>query len=113
MTVTGIGQSVALASVPPVKVNKLPPVITNEPPHTALVPLGAVRPAGSVSVNLRADAVIPLELKVNVSCEVLPAGIFVGENALLICIAFGFDTTSVADAVPILVITGTSTVPVL
>src|SRR6266567_6931204 len=53
VTVTMIAQLAAAANVPPVKVNRLPPVITRLPPHVAVVPLGAVRPDGSVSVNAR------------------------------------------------------------
>src|SRR5262249_51552290 len=41
----------ANAIVAPLSVIVLPPVIVSVPPHCELVPLTAVRPAGSVSVN--------------------------------------------------------------
>src|SRR5207302_1002246 len=51
VTVTLIVQLPLAASVPPVNVSVLPPAITRLPPHGVVVPLGAVNPAGSVSVN--------------------------------------------------------------
>src|SRR5207237_5716895 len=51
VTVTVIVQLALPASVPPVNVSVSPPAITRLPPHVAVVPLGAVRPAGSVSVK--------------------------------------------------------------
>src|SRR5439155_415431 len=53
VTVTVIVQFAPAANVPPVKVNRLAPVITRLPPHVAVVPLGAVNPDGSVSVKDR------------------------------------------------------------
>jgi hypothetical protein len=51
VTVTVIVQLAPPASVPPVNVGRLPPVIARLPPHVAVVPLGAVNPASRVSVK--------------------------------------------------------------
>src|SRR5439155_306743 len=48
------------ASVPPEKARLLPPLMTNIPPHGLVVPLGAVRPAGKVSLKLMPDRAVPL-----------------------------------------------------
>jgi hypothetical protein len=74
------------ASDPPEKVSKLPPVMTRLPlPHRELVvPLGAVIPAGKVSVNLMPDRELDIFglLMVKDNVEVLPVKIEVGENDL-------------------------------
>src|SRR5438105_1773820 len=51
VTVTVIVQLAPAANVPPVNVRVSPPVMTRLPPHGVVVPLGAVNPAGSVSVK--------------------------------------------------------------
>src|SRR5207237_147850 len=51
VTVTVIVQLAPAARVPPVNVSVSPPVMTRLPPQVAVVPLGAVNPAGSVSVK--------------------------------------------------------------
>src|SRR5262249_28262183 len=51
VTVTVIVQLAPLASVPPVNVSRLLPVMTRLPPQVGVVPLGPVNPAGKLSVN--------------------------------------------------------------
>jgi hypothetical protein len=75
VTVTEIGQLAPAASVPPVNVSMLLPVIERVPPQGVVAPLGAVRPEGSKSVksmpesatvalgfvNVRSRLVVPLK----------------------------------------------------
>jgi hypothetical protein len=73
---------------PPEKVSKLPPVITRLPvPHKEfVVPLGAVKPAGKVSVKpmpLKELARLGLEI-VKDNVDVLPVKIESGEKDLAI-----------------------------
>jgi hypothetical protein len=51
VTMIEIGQLAPAASVPPVNVSMLLPVIERVPPQGVVVPLGAVRPEGSKSVK--------------------------------------------------------------
>src|SRR5207247_461112 len=60
VTVTLIVQLAPAASVPHEKASVLPPVMTSVPPHGLVVPLGAVRPAGKVSLKLMPDRAVPL-----------------------------------------------------
>src|SRR5207253_1728365 len=62
VTVTVIVQLAPEANVPPVNVRVFPPAITRLPPHGAVVPLGAVNPAGSVSVNATPVSAVPFGL---------------------------------------------------
>src|SRR5258707_991238 len=52
VTVTLRVQFAPAASVPPEKARLLPPLMTSVPPHGLVVPLGAVKPAGKVSLKL-------------------------------------------------------------
>ena len=51
VTVTSISQWSLAASIPPVKVSRLLPVITRLPPQTEVFPLATVIPSGRVSVK--------------------------------------------------------------
>ena len=79
-----------LAIAPPVSDTLLLPataVTTGAPPQPTVVTAGIVAivtPAGSVSVKAAAVTLLPLELEVMVSVEVLPAGMVEGVNALAI-----------------------------
>ena len=85
VTGTGIVQDPPAASVPPVNVSRLPPVTTRLPPQVAVVPLDAVRPAGSESLNATpVSGIDPFGLvTVNVSVEAAPTATGFGAKALL------------------------------
>src|SRR5258708_11280922 len=60
------------ARVPPVKVRLLVPVMTSEPPHVVVGRLGAVRPAGNVSMKLIPDSALALGLLIKKLMLVVP-----------------------------------------
>src|SRR4029077_5994336 len=97
VTVTVIVQLPLAASVPPENVNVLVPVITRLPPQAAVVPLGAVNPAGNVSVNatpVSGAALVFVSRKLMLT--VPPNGIVAAANDLTIVGAPGGVTVTVA-----------------
>ena len=100
VTGTSILQEKPAANVPPVKLKALPPVMVSVPPHTALVPLTAVTPAGSVSVKASALTALMLGLALESVKRILlvaPVAINAGVKDLLMA---GLPVTATAAVGP-------------
>src|SRR5258708_4039474 len=87
-----------VASVPPEKASVLPPLMTSVPPHGLVVPFGALRPAGSVSLKLiPVSAVPPLGLLIRKLIVVVPlSAMLAAPNDLAIVGGAGFAAVTVA-----------------
>ena len=100
VTGTSILHEKPAANVPPVKLKALPPVMVSVPPHTALVPLTAVTPAGSVSVKASALTALMLGLALESVKRILlvaPVAINAGVKDLLMA---GLPVTATAAVGP-------------